>query len=74
MPIGCGGVVVHPGDVLAASQEGVVVVPRRSMLAVTEALAQCSAASGQPGDDALRRLFELAQKAECDVLSDNNDW
>jgi 4-hydroxy-4-methyl-2-oxoglutarate aldolase len=73
VPVACGGVVVHPGDVISASQEGVVVVPRRSLHPVAAALAHYAAASGQQGDAAVRRLFELAQKADCDELPDADD-
>jgi regulator of RNase E activity RraA len=41
VPIGCGGVAVYPGDVVAGDEEGVVVIPSAMAEAVaTEALAQ----------------------------------
>jgi 4-hydroxy-4-methyl-2-oxoglutarate aldolase len=36
VPVCCGGVIVEPGDVVAASGEGVVVVPRFALQAVSE--------------------------------------
>lgn len=38
VPVCCGGVVIHPGDLVVASDEGVVVVPRSSGELVKEAL------------------------------------
>lgn len=34
----CGGVVVHPGDVLVGNQDGVVIVPRAQLAAVLDAV------------------------------------
>ena len=67
VPVCCGGVVVQPGDVLSASPEGVVVVPRRSLQAVVDALER-AAQAGHDNGAALRRLFEQAQKLDCDLL------
>lgn len=38
VPVSCGRVVVHPGDIVTASSEGVVVVPRRGAAIVAAAL------------------------------------
>src|SRR5947209_3286589 len=35
-PITCGNVIVHPGDIVLADEDGVVVVPRREAAAVLE--------------------------------------
>lgn len=40
VPVGCGGVIISPGDVVCASAEGVAVVPRGSVAAVAAALQQ----------------------------------
>ena len=64
MPVCCGGVVVSPGDVLVASEEGIAVVPLRSVPAVAQALLASTAAHGDP--DALRKVFALAQAMDCD--------
>ena len=67
VPVACGGVVVHPGDVVSASLEGLVVVPRRSVQDVVDAFARADA-SGYSTDDAVRALFELADKLDCDIV------
>jgi regulator of RNase E activity RraA len=38
VPVACGGVVVHPGDIVVADVEGVVVVPRKDAEAVAHSL------------------------------------
>lgn len=48
VPVCCGGVIVHPGDVIAASAEGIVVVPRATLPAVLAGLAGAHTHSG-PG-------------------------
>lgn len=64
VPVCCGGVVVQPGDVVAASAEGIAVVPFRSVQAVADALRASSAAHGDP--DALRKVFAMADALDCD--------
>ena len=64
VPVCCGGVVVSPGDVLVASEEGIAVVPARSVPAVAQALLASTAVHGDP--DALRKVFALAQAMDCD--------
>lgn len=39
VPVACGGVVVHPGDIVSASSEGIVVVPARATRDVAAELA-----------------------------------
>ena len=56
VPVCCGGVVVQAGDVLAASAEGVVVVPQRSLQDVVDVLAGC-AKSALGDTDLLRGIF-----------------
>ncbi len=67
VPVCCGGVIVHPGDVVCASADGIVVVPRAYTRAVIERLAAAARANaGQPNaaagaasqDAALDRYFE----------------
>ena len=68
VPVCCGGVIVQAGDVVSASAEGLVVVPRRSLQAVVDALARATpAAHGNP--DVLRRIFDLAEQLDCDVVA-----
>lgn len=39
VPVCCGGVVVEPGDIVVAEEEGIVVIPRRDLAAVLEMVA-----------------------------------
>ena len=63
----CGGVVVQPGDVVAASLEGVVVVPQRSLQLVVAALLQQKLSSRYDAEK-LRSVFAQADKLDCDLL------
>jgi 4-hydroxy-4-methyl-2-oxoglutarate aldolase len=45
VPVCCGGVIVHPGDVVCASGDGIVVVPRAYAGAVIERLTASKARS-----------------------------
>ena len=38
VPVGCGGVIVHPGDIICASEEGIAVVPQAYAARVAEAI------------------------------------
>lgn len=68
VPVCCGGVIVQAGDVVSASAEGLVVVPRRSLQAVVDALARAAqTAHGNP--NVLRRIFDLADQLDCDVVA-----
>jgi len=40
VPVCCGGVIVHPGDIVCASADGIVVVPRAHVGAVADRLAE----------------------------------
>ena len=40
VPVCCGGAIVHPGDIVCASADGIVVVPRAHVGAVTDRLAE----------------------------------
>jgi regulator of RNase E activity RraA len=68
VPVCCGGVIVHPGDVVCASGDGIVVVPRAYATAVIDRLmAAKRAKAGQPGDAAaqdvaLARYFDEMKK------------
>ena len=68
VPVCCGGVIVQPGDVVSASQEGVVVVPRRSVQDVVDAITRM-APSGHD-TDLLRRIFALAENMDCDLVAE----
>ena len=68
VPVCCGGVIVQPGDVVSASREGVVVVPRRSLRDVVDAITRM-APSGH-GTDLLQRIFALAENMDCDLVTE----
>jgi 4-hydroxy-4-methyl-2-oxoglutarate aldolase len=76
VPIACGGVVVNPGDIVVADEDGVVVIPRdcaHQVHEATESLHQRHLASGSaydrgeiPGmDDVEKRI----RAAGCEFLS-----
>lgn len=67
VPVCCGGVVVQPGDVVSASMEGVVVVPQRSLRSVVDAL-RSDKKSGRHSAELVRRVFQLAEALDCDLL------
>jgi regulator of RNase E activity RraA len=54
-PIACGGVVVFPGDIVLASEEGVVVVPRRDGPGVAKAAATVQGTKGSTRELAKRQ-------------------
>lgn len=71
VPVCCGGVIVHPGDVVCASGDGIVVVPRAYTSAVIDHLtsakraktSQTSGARGESSQDAaLDRYFDELDK------------
>lgn len=67
VPVCCGGVVVHPGDVVAASEEGIAVVPR---LAVPEIARALAAAAGSPvadPDRIARLVADLAKDFDANA-------
>ena len=68
VPVCCGGVIVQAGDVVSASAEGLVVVPRRSLQAVVDALAR-AAQTAHGNSHVLRRIFDLADQLDCDIVS-----
>ena len=68
VPVCCGGVIVQPGDVVSASREGVVVVPRRSVQDVVDAITRM-APSGHD-TDLLQKIFALAENMDCDLIGE----
>ena len=70
VPVCCGGVIVHAGDVVSASKEGIVVIPQRSLQDVVDAIARWESSS-HGDENALRALFERADSFDCDVVSDS---
>jgi regulator of RNase E activity RraA len=52
VPVCCGGVIVHPGDVVVADEEGGVVVPADYAVAVADALEKL----GKPGEEHARDM------------------
>ena len=77
VPVSCGGVVVHPGDLIVADAEGIVVVPRTETASVLSAVRERSkkadAARGQdtpapeaaPADQASALAQQLEQRARA---------
>jgi 4-hydroxy-4-methyl-2-oxoglutarate aldolase len=77
VPVSCGGVVVHPGDLIVADAEGIVVVPRAEtesvLSAVRERSKKADAARGQdapapeaaPADQASALADHLEQRARA---------
>ena len=77
VPVSCGGVVVHPGDLIVADAEGIVVVPRTEtasvLSAVRERSKKANAARGQdapapeaaPADQAGALAQQLEQRARA---------
>jgi 4-hydroxy-4-methyl-2-oxoglutarate aldolase len=77
VPVSCGGVVVHPGDLIVADAEGIVVVPRTEtesvLSAVRERSKKADAARGQdapapeaaPADQAGALAQHLEQRARA---------
>lgn len=68
VPVCCGGVIVHAGDVVSASQEGVVVVPQRSLRDVVDAIIQTER-SAHGNTDLVRTILDLANNLDCDVIA-----
>jgi 4-hydroxy-4-methyl-2-oxoglutarate aldolase len=77
VPVSCGGVVVHPGDLIVADAEGIVVVPRAEtesvLSAVRERSRKADAARGKdapapeaaPADRAGALVQQLEQRARA---------
>jgi 4-hydroxy-4-methyl-2-oxoglutarate aldolase len=77
VPVSCGGVIVHPGDLIVADAEGIVVVPRTEtasvLSAVRERSRKANAARGQdapapeaePADQAGALIQQLEQRARA---------
>jgi len=53
VPVCCGGVIVHPGDVVCASGDGIVVVPRAYTTAVIDRLTSAKRANVSQRDGAV---------------------
>ena len=68
VPICCGGVIVQAGDVVSASNEGIVVIPQRSLQDVIDAIAGANA-SNNSDENILKIIFDLANGLDCDVVS-----
>ncbi|MEO1589749.1 MAG: RraA family protein [Cyanobacteria bacterium J06632_22] len=63
-PVLCGGVTVHPGDIVVADEEGIVVVPRQQQTAVL------SVAQQRHGRDMSESLadWQIAHRAKIDRI------
>jgi 4-hydroxy-4-methyl-2-oxoglutarate aldolase len=66
-PIACGGIAVHPGDVIVGDEDGVVVIPQNDLPAVAERLQEVFAKearmlaaieAGQLSNDAMRKRLQ----------------
>lgn len=57
VPVACAGVIVHPGDVVCASAEGVAVAPRGSVAALAQAL-RAGASNGHGIENFLQEMDE----------------
>jgi regulator of RNase E activity RraA len=74
-PVSCGGVVVNPGDIVVASEEGIVVIPRddaetvyqawRKILDREKAWSAGAASGQQAGADEVDRLL---QGIACEIV------
>ena len=69
VPIACGGVVVSPGDIISGDDEGIAVVPQRSIAAVIAALGNTGHSIYDP-EGVVKRLRELGPDAKV-AGSDN---
>ncbi|MCB1384735.1 MAG: RraA family protein [Nitratireductor sp.] len=64
VPVNCGNVIVHPGDVIAASASGIAVVPQDALAAVVEAVVK----RGRPGRaEAERSIENFMTVMDCHV-------
>jgi regulator of RNase E activity RraA len=69
VPVCCGGVIVHPGDVVCASGDGIVVVPRAYIGAVIDRLRSVQRAkASQPGDAGVAAAQDAALDGYFDEL------
>ena len=67
VPVCCGGVIVQAGDVISANNEGIVVVPQRSVRDVAEAITR-AAQLARRDTDVLRELFDMADRTDFDLV------
>jgi 4-hydroxy-4-methyl-2-oxoglutarate aldolase len=75
-PIACGGVVVHPGDIVVADEEGIVVVPRadaedvyRAWRRVVDRERAWSAAAGAGRPAGEDEVDALLAQARCEIIA-----
>lgn len=59
-PVSCGGIVVHPGDVVVGDANGVAVVPRRELPGIVERLEERAEAQRAYADAVARGEFSMA--------------
>lgn len=67
VPVCCGGVIVQAGDVISANNEGIVVVPQRSVRDVADAITR-AAQLARRDTDVLRELFDMADRTDFDLV------
>ncbi|MBO9477857.1 RraA family protein [Shimia sp. R11_0] len=66
LPVSCGGVTVHPGDLIMADESGVICIPRAEAATLAQAAAAKEATS-------TRRRAEMQQGATLGALSGADD-
>ncbi len=75
-PIQCGGIVVHPGDIIIGDMNGVVVVPREIAENLLQRLKQLKAnmaeylAAVQRGEFSNRWVDAILEESKCEVVTD----
>ena len=73
VPVSCGGVVVHPGDLIVADAEGIVVVPRAETESVLSAVRERSRKRTPPGVRMLRLRRRRPQTGPAPLFSSSSN-
>jgi regulator of RNase E activity RraA len=80
VPVSCGGVVVEPGDIVVADEEGVVVIPRQDLDWVLTAAADVEAteagwmASLEAGERVVDAVEADRLVAELGMVTHDEPW
>jgi RraA family protein len=76
-PIQCGGIVVHPGDIIVGDMNGVVVIPRDTAGTLLQRLKQLKAnmadylAAVQRGEFSNKWVDAILLEGKCEVITDH---